>query len=357
MGINISCDHKEVTTMNIINKFLRTKVAIPLLTLAVLVTSLWPYDTQALTFPSGWVSTYSTNEVYYRVHDVNTGWQQYRTGTYTDFLNSGFIDGIEFMNTNQGPLTIPENSIWTISFVSENCSFEGTTNNLSSNYGRFMGMDTETTGYEYVTYYFYNNGPSLEGEFYTLPISVNCQANSRFKATTFYSFVKLDVSEGQLDYTSVLNDIKDAIDAHDANVDAWFSNIDEDIAGAADAIVEQTEAEQERYEEQQTNVTNAQTDADTNSQESSSNAESVGSSLLDILRSFVGVLTSANDNVNNNCTFSGNMGNLNLGNLNFCALSPPREFQFISSLVVIGFSVPLTIAMINKILSLFRGFA
>lgn len=339
---------------NNIKKFLRL-TTLPFVAVLTLVTSLWPHDTYAIAFPSGWVSTYSTNEVYYRVHDVNAGWQSYRTGTYTDFPNSGFIDSIQFMNTNQGPLRIPENSIWSISFVSENCSFEGTTNNLSSNYGRYMGMDTETTGYEYVTYYFYNNGPSLDGEFYTLPISVNCQANSRFKATTFYSFVKLDASEGQIDYTSALNDLTDAMNNLRIDLEGYFVNIDEDVAGAADAIDRQTEAEQQRYEEQQTNVTNAQTDAETNGDQSASSAEATGTSLLGVFMQFVNALT--NVNPKSNCYINADLGHLDLGRLDLCSSSPPREFQFISSLIVIGFSVPVSIMLVKKMISLFRGFA
>lgn len=333
-----------------IKKFLRL-TTLPLVAVLTLVTSLWPHDTYAIAFPSGWVSTYSTNEVYYRVHDVNAGWQSYRTGTYTDFPNSGFIDSIQFMNTNQGPLTIPENSIWSISFVSENCSFEGTTNNLSSNYGRYMGMDTETTGYEYVTYYFYNNGPSLDGEFYTLPISVNCQSNSRFKATTFYSFVKLDANENQIDYTSALNDIKDGVSSLSETVDLWFSNIDEDISGTSDAVERQTEL----IQEQQTNIEHAQTDAEVSGDDSAANAQATGSSLLSVFSSFVNALT--NVSPKNNCYITVDLGHIDFGRLNLCELSPPAEFQIISSLIVIGFSVPVSLMLVNKMISLFRGFA
>ena len=336
-------------TINI-KKFLRL-TTLPLVAVLTLVTSLWPHDSYAIAFPSGWVSSYSDLEVYYRVNVVGQGLTAYRSGSYVDFANPGFIDKIEFSNTDRTSLNIPENSIWALSFVSENCSFEGIDNYYPNTYGKFMGMTSDTTGYEYTTYYYYNSGNSLNAEIYSLPISVNCQANSRFKATTFYSFVKLDTSEGQIDYTSALNDINAGIENLSITVDSWFANLDDGVAGTADAVERQTEL----IEEQQTNIENAQSDAQSNGDQSQDDATQTGTSLLGVFSSFVNALT--NVSPKNNCYITVDLGHIDFGRLNLCESSPPAEFQIISSLIVIGFSVPVSLMLVNKMITLFRGFA
>lgn len=115
---------------------------------------------------------------------------------------------------------------------------------------------------------------------------------------------------------------------------------------AADAIRDQ--GEQEKSE------TNAQVQAgDSASNSSSSDASSQGSTLLSAFQSFIGALTSASPS---NCNLDMDLGNLDLGNANLCSISPPPAFQVVSSIVLIGFCVPLSIATAKKLVSLFRSF-
>lgn len=115
---------------------------------------------------------------------------------------------------------------------------------------------------------------------------------------------------------------------------------------AADAIREQ--------EEKEKSETNAQVNAgDSAANSSSSDASASGTTLLAAAQSFVGALTSASPS---NCNLDMDLGNLDLGNANLCSISPPPAFQVISSIVLIGFCVPLSIATAKKMVSLFRSF-
>lgn len=119
-----------------------------------------------------------------------------------------------------------------------------------------------------------------------------------------------------------------------------------DTDKAAEAIKQQGEEEK--------NNTNAQVGAGNSaSDKSSSDASQQGQTLLAAFQSFVGALTSARPS---NCVINMDMGNLDLGNVNVCSISPPPAFQIISSIVLIGFCVPLSVATAKKLISLFRSF-
>ena len=95
-------------------------------------------------------------------------------------------------------------------------------------------------------------------------------------------------------------------------------------------------------------------DAEASADSSGEQAESTGSTLLQAFTSFVGALTSASAS---DCTINFNvMGYINGGNVDLCRLNLPSAFQAISSLVLIGFCVPLSIATARKMINLFRSF-
>lgn len=107
--------------------------------------------------------------------------------------------------------------------------------------------------------------------------------------------------------------------------------------------------EQNKEETQQ-----AQSDAQSAGNTAQSDASSAGQTLLGALTSFIGAITNASPG---NCTLTLNTGyGFNLGDVNLCSISPPTSFQVISSLVVIGFAVPLSISASKKMIELFRGF-
>lgn len=130
----------------------------------------------------------------------------------------------------------------------------------------------------------------------------------------------------------------------------WISrpylNFYDNDDAAANAIKEQ--------EQKEKSETNAQVQAgDSAANSSSSDASASGTTLLAAAQSFVGALTSATPS---NCNLDMDLGNLDLGNANLCSISPPPAFQVISSIVLIGFCVPLSIATAKKMVSLFRSF-
>lgn len=132
--------------------------------------------------------------------------------------------------------------------------------------------------------------------------------------------------------------------------DIEFYNI---APSTSDAIQEQTQQQQDYHDQTQQTFDDAQDTADTDSDSSSQQATSSGTTLLAGFTSFVGALTGASAS---NCVINADLGNMDLGNIDLCQLSPPPAFQAISSIMVIGFTVPLSIALAKKMISLFRSF-
>lgn len=97
----------------------------------------------------------------------------------------------------------------------------------------------------------------------------------------------------------------------------------------------------------------AQQQGDASGSQSASDATSSGSTLLGGFQSLVGALTSASPS---DCVINADIGDFKMGNVDLCQVDPPPAFQAISSIMVIGFVVPLSIATTRKFLGLFRSF-
>lgn len=123
----------------------------------------------------------------------------------------------------------------------------------------------------------------------------------------------------------------------------------------ADSTIQQSvenalESQQKKEREE---LEDTQSDAETSADDSSDDAESQGTTLLAAFSAFVTAITSASPS---NCNLDMDLGNLDLGVVNFCQLSPPASFQAIASIFMILFFVPLSIATARKVINLFRSF-
>lgn len=86
---------------------------------------------------------------------------------------------------------------------------------------------------------------------------------------------------------------------------------------------------------------------------SSSDAQTGTTGLLNAITGAVNVISSARPT---NCKINGNMGNLDIGQLDLCANPAPAFIQTIGSLILILMCVPLAISLFNRFISIFRSF-
>lgn len=109
----------------------------------------------------------------------------------------------------------------------------------------------------------------------------------------------------------------------------------------------------EKDDEDRSNLESQSSDTDSASESSSQDAENTGTTLLGAFSAFVTALTSASPS---NCNLDMDLGNLDLGVVNLCQLSPPQPIPTIASIFLILFCVPLSIATARKVINLFRSF-
>lgn len=113
----------------------------------------------------------------------------------------------------------------------------------------------------------------------------------------------------------------------------------------------------ETIENQQQQEVDATNDAVDNSQDagqdSSDSATAGTGSLISAIGSAVAAITSASPT---NCLINGNMGNLNVGQIDLCANPVPAFVSIIGSLLLVLFIVPLCISLFNRFINLFRSF-
>lgn len=109
----------------------------------------------------------------------------------------------------------------------------------------------------------------------------------------------------------------------------------------------------QKDDEDRSNIESQQSDSESGADESQGDAEQQGTTLLAAFTSFVNALTSATPS---NCRIDMDLGNLDMGNVDLCQLSPPAGFSALASVFMILFCVPLSIATARKVISLFRSF-
>lgn len=109
----------------------------------------------------------------------------------------------------------------------------------------------------------------------------------------------------------------------------------------------------EKDDEDRDNIEQQSSTASSDSDSSAQDAEQAGTTLLGAFSAFVNALTNASPS---NCVLDMDLGNLDMGNVDLCQLSPPAGFQAIASVFMILFCVPLSIATARKLISLFRSF-
>lgn len=110
-------------------------------------------------------------------------------------------------------------------------------------------------------------------------------------------------------------------------------------------------SEENREQEQATQ--DAVDDSQDAGDSSSSSAQSGSASLLNVIGAFAGIITSAQPT---NCLINGNMGNLNIGQIDLCANPVPSFVQIIGSIILVCLVIPFVVIMFNRFISIFRSF-
>lgn len=152
------------------------------------------------------------------------------------------------------------------------------------------------------------------------------------------SVVNFYGTQNSTDYSGGINDLKNGV-----------TNLNNKLNQTNDKLNDIKDKMQKEENTTNDNIKQGNDAADA----SSENAENATSSLISVIGQFVGAVTTASPS---NCLINGNMGKVNMGQIDLCANPVPTFVQIISSLILIAICVPFAIIMFNRFINLFRSF-
>lgn len=132
-----------------------------------------------------------------------------------------------------------------------------------------------------------------------------------------------------------------------------YEAVDSSVEESAESAASSLDDMNTKDDNDRTNIESQQSDGDDAADSSQSDSETQGTTLLGAFSSFVGALTSSSSG---SCSVSVDTGLVDFGSVDLCAVEVPTSFQVISSIIVVGFAVPLSISTARKFISLTRSF-
>lgn len=195
----------------------------------------------------------------------------------------------------------------------------------------------------------------------TLYILVNSNGNYSNTRLTFTSPNYIQLRQKECIENGFVTDVGiDTVQLQDisgqlntiTNYLGWLNSAVNEIRNRPPAPTAQENADA-MADEQEERTQSASDDAQSGADDSGEEAEAATSGLISIIGGFVSAITSASPS---NCNLNGNMGHLNMGLMDMCALPVPTFVQIIGSIILILVCIPFVIIMFNRFISLFRSF-
>lgn len=203
--------------------------------------------------------------------------------------------------------------------------------------------------------FYMKNKSTLPGQLYVSGLTIG--DSSQEPTTSAIQSLNSDLS-------ARIQSLLDATNAFKGAFESWGVGIDRQLTAILNAIGSSGVTQQgienainnsieEQKQQSEQDFQDTQDDAQDSADDSADEAESSGSTLLGAFTSFLGALTNQSATT---CVINADIGRFRMGNVDLCELDPPPAFQAISSIMVIGFTIPLSLALGRKMISLFRSF-
>jgi hypothetical protein len=250
------------------------------------------------------------------------------------------ILGVNFNNT------LPENSIVTFTIRTNDNNFNGIQppGMLSNQIDQLpSGWVIQTLSF-YNTANYTNNTYGLSQASFLIP--------SREVVISNFSWVTLATDPN----SQTLTDIKNALNSTNTKLDSISTKITQqqqqqhdDAVNQLNATKDQTKIIKDQIDRENTGQDNIQNQDKSGTQQGLGGAQT---SLFGIFTGFVGAITSASPT---NCNLDLDMGYVDFGNQNVCAFSVPTFVQIIGSIIAIVIFVPLSLALLSRIIGQIRS--
>lgn len=334
------------------------KLKLLFITLVAVISLLLPYNNaSALATVEGWWG-YSINNPhahYFSNYPYNNNFWAQGEYFFDQYAFDGTYIGVQFTQINFNAVSNDDvnitgyaNGRQVVYLMTNNCVLNQNSETVGNhwtlesiasdqinytNHAQSPDVDGQTRNLWQIVYRNDTSDTTIPGH---IPIGLWCTdwtsfQSGREKPMVNLAAVSIYGPQPFIDYSQQLQEIKDAI---------------ENGSDAGEVLQQQREEDRQDMED-------AQGDASTDGSDSQSQATGQGQTLLQAFISFVQAITSASPG---NCNLDMDTGFVDFGTVNLCSLNPPPAFQIISSIVVIGFAVPLSINASKKMIELFRSF-
>lgn len=255
-------------------------------------------------------------------------------------INYEFSLGELLGGSKKTPIETTPNPFFPVAILNQQNSVVSASSDDSSSYGR-----TVLT----VLYRNSGSGGTANAYFYqnlNVPMS-----GSKFAVTNVFFYDNLD---------RAINDNLSKLNLSVSEMLTVLKQIQQNSSNSAvvDSINNQTDQQKDFRDQDKSDMQDAQNSANNSGEDAQADSERATGSLMDGLTGFVNAVKDANAS---KCTLTlntnyGGTTKFGLGEVDLCQLSPPLSFQIISSVVIIGFSIPVFIAGIKLLLTLTWSF-
>lgn len=159
------------------------------------------------------------------------------------------------------------------------------------------------------------------------------------------SVVNFYETKSETDYSGALSGLSTGI----TNLNSKLNTTNQKL----DDVKNEIKKGNDKDDQDRQDLQDSQDDLDNTGQDASDDAANATQSLLTIIGQFVTAVTTASPT---NCKINGNMGNLDVGEMDLCSNPVPTYMQIIGSIIAVLVIIPLCIVMFNRFVGIVRSF-
>lgn len=120
----------------------------------------------------------------------------------------------------------------------------------------------------------------------------------------------------------------------------------------SDEIAQELKEQNDKDDQDRADIQSQQSDSEDGAEDSAEAITNASDSLLAVIGNFVNIVINP---PRRDCTISGDMGHMDLGQIDLCQLTPPPAISVIATLLIIGFVIPFAYGIISTVLNLLKG--
>lgn len=126
----------------------------------------------------------------------------------------------------------------------------------------------------------------------------------------------------------------------------WLENVLSTTGGEVSQVVQELQEQKAQDQQDRQDLENQQSDTEDSGEEAGQQISNASGNLITIIGNFFNILQHPNTS---DCTIDGDMGHMDLGQIDLCQLPVPPAIGVIATILMIGVIIPVVISIINTL--------